>query len=112
MNRLIRSIFFLPISFLAVVGMFAMLATPLFAQSDSPTIYAESFRKGSTQIIEESFEAKLSPKNPTYREMIKDARGNDRYELIIRLAFWRAATRSRSGACGSGICIIAFTAIF
>jgi hypothetical protein len=102
MNRLIRSIFFLPISFLAVVGMFAMLATPLFAQSDSPTIYAESFRKGSTQIIEESFEAKLSPKNPTYREMIKDARGNDRYELIItprvleggnQITFWRVRLR-------------------
>lgn len=53
-----------------------------FAQSAS-TIYAESFRKGATRITEESFEAKLSPQSATYRERIKDSRGNDRYELTI-----------------------------
>jgi len=53
------------------------------AQSTSPTVYAESFRKGSTHITEEKFEAKLTPADPTYREPIKDSAGNDRYELTI-----------------------------
>jgi hypothetical protein len=61
----------------------AMLGAPLLGQNDSPAIYAESFRQGSTRITEESFEAKLSPQNATYRERIKDSRGNDRYELTI-----------------------------
>ena len=58
------------------------LTIPAFAQS-VPTIYAESFRKGSTRITEEKFEAKLTPDSATYRERIKDSRGNDRYELTI-----------------------------
>ena len=58
------------------------LTIPARAQS-GPTIYAESFRKGATRITEESFEAKLTPDNATYRERIKDSRGNDRYELTI-----------------------------
>jgi hypothetical protein len=79
-----------------------MSGAPLFAQSDSPTVYAESFRQGSTQITEENFEAKLSPQNPTYREMIKDSRGDDRYELTItprvlddgnQITFWRVRMR-------------------
>jgi hypothetical protein len=54
------------------------------SQAQNPaTIYAESFRKGSTQVSEEKFEATLSRQNPTYRERIKDSRGNDRYELTI-----------------------------
>jgi hypothetical protein len=57
-------------------------AIPTSGQT-APTIYAESFRKGATQITEESFEAKLNPQNPTYRERIKDSRGVDRYELTI-----------------------------
>ncbi len=63
--------------------LWAMSGAPLLGQSDSPTIYAESFRQGSTQITEETFEAKLGPQNPSYRERIKDSRGNDRYELTI-----------------------------
>jgi hypothetical protein len=50
---------------------------------DSPTIYAESFRKGSTTITEDHFEAKLTPADPVYRERIRDSSGNDRYELTI-----------------------------
>jgi hypothetical protein len=65
----------LPIIFLA-----ASLAG---AQNLSPTVYAESFRKGATRVTEEKFEAKLTPANSTYRERIKDAAGNDRYELDI-----------------------------
>jgi len=57
-------------------------SVPVRAQS-TPTIYAESFRKGSTQITEESFAAQLAPGNATYRERIKDSRGVDRYELTI-----------------------------
>jgi len=53
------------------------------AQSTSPTVYAESFRKGSTHITDEKFEAKLTPADPTYRERIKDSAGIDRYELTI-----------------------------
>jgi len=53
------------------------------AQTTSPTVYAESFRKGSTHITEEKFEAKLSPADSTYRERIQDSAGNDRYELTI-----------------------------
>jgi len=60
-----------------------LIASACLAQSALPTIYAESFRKGPTRVTEESFEAKLSPANPTYRERIKDAGGNDRYELTI-----------------------------
>jgi hypothetical protein len=66
----------------SVLGLTLLLA-PLWGQSAPPTIYAESFRKGATQITEDSFEAKLSPGNATYRERIKDSRGNDRYELTI-----------------------------
>jgi len=46
-------------------------------------IYAESFRKGATQITEVNFDAKLTPDNATYRELIKDSHGGDRYELTI-----------------------------
>jgi hypothetical protein len=61
----------------------AMAVVPLLGQSASPTIYAESFRQGSTRITEEAFDTKLTPDNPTYRERIRDSLGNDRYELTI-----------------------------
>jgi len=59
-----------------------LLAIPALAQS-TPTIYAESFRQGSTRITEEAFDTRLTPDNANYRERIKDVRGNDRYELTI-----------------------------
>jgi hypothetical protein len=61
----------------------AVTAAPLLGQNSPTTIYAESFRQGSIQIIEETFDAKLTPDNPTYRERIKDSAGNDRYEMTI-----------------------------
>ncbi len=76
-----------------------MTGVPILCQSVSPTIYAESFRQGSTLVSEESFEAKLSPQNATYRERIKDSRGDDRYELTLtphipegdnKITFWEA----------------------
>jgi len=60
-----------------------VIAGGLWAQSSNPTIYAESFRKHATRVTEESFDVKLTPDNPTYRERIKDSAGNDRYELTI-----------------------------
>jgi hypothetical protein len=80
---------------------FAVFASAALCQT-SPTIYAESFRKGSTQITEDHFEAKLTPQNPTYRERLKDTRGNDRYELSVtpqgpegdnKITSWRVKLR-------------------
>jgi len=87
---------------LSIVGLLVVLAGTLCAQGVSPTIYAESFRKGSTQITEESFDAKLTPQNATYREIIKDNRGSDRYELTVtpqgpegdnKITAWRVKLR-------------------
>jgi len=70
--------------------------------SDSARIYVESFRKRPIHIAEENFETKLSPDNPTYRELIKDSSGNDRYELTItpegpegdtKITSWRVVLR-------------------
>lgn len=62
----------------------ASLPAALSAQEAKPAAaYVESFRKGSTHIAEESFEVKLTPAEPTYRERIKDSTGNDRYEMNI-----------------------------
>ena len=58
-------------------------AMPLTAQSTAADVYAESYRQGSTRVIEESFEVKLSPQDSLYRERIKDLRGNDRYAFSI-----------------------------
>jgi hypothetical protein len=69
--------------FSVFVGM--IFATTLLGQSSAPApvIYAESFRQGATRITEESFETKLTPENANYRELIKDSRGSDRYELTV-----------------------------
>lgn len=55
----------------------------LAGQSPPPTAYAESFRQGAGHIVEESFEAKLTPQDAVYRERIKDSRGADRYAFSI-----------------------------
>jgi hypothetical protein len=67
----------------ATVAFLLFLAAPLLAQQPPQQIYAESFRQGTTQVTELSFEAKLSPKDSTYRERIKDTHGVDRYVLNI-----------------------------
>jgi hypothetical protein len=65
-------------------ALLCLLFVPVLrAQPPSQTLYAESFRHGSTRITEESFEAKLDPRNAIYRERIKDTRGEDRYVLSI-----------------------------
>jgi hypothetical protein len=58
-------------------------ATCLTAQSTATEVYAESYRQGSTRVMEESFEVKLTPQDPLYRERIKDLRGNDRYAFSM-----------------------------
>jgi hypothetical protein len=55
----------------------------LTAQSTAADVYAESFRQGSTRVVEESFEVKLTPRDALYRERIKDLRGTDRYAFSI-----------------------------
>lgn len=68
----------------ARAALYCLLSAPaLAAQAAPPTLYAESFRHGSTRVTEESFVAKLDPRNATYRERIKDSRGIDRYALSI-----------------------------
>jgi hypothetical protein len=66
-----------------LVPIILCLAIRLSAQSAATTVYAESFRQGAGYVIEESFEAKLTPQDAVYRERIKDSRGMDRYAFSI-----------------------------
>jgi len=68
---------------IAAVVLFFMFAARFEAQVAPPPLYAESFRQGSAHVTEFSFEAKLDPQNPVYRERVKDSRGNERYALTI-----------------------------
>src|ERR1700757_4269334 len=61
----------------------ALLAGIAAAQNSSPTVYAESFRKGPTRITEDRFEIKLTPDNPSYKQRLRDASGAERYELTM-----------------------------
>jgi hypothetical protein len=78
-----------------------LLAVAAIAQ-DASTIYAESFRKGTATIVEDIFDVKLTLAAPTYKEHIKDSKGNDRYELTItpqilegngEITAWRVSLR-------------------
>jgi hypothetical protein len=66
-----------------LVAIVFCIALPLAAQSAPAPVYAESFRQGATRVVEESFEAKLSPQNSAYRERIKDLHGADRYTFSM-----------------------------
>ncbi|HEY6765978.1 MAG TPA: hypothetical protein VI386_14535 [Candidatus Sulfotelmatobacter sp.] len=69
---------------LPILAFFLLIITTfLRAQDLTKTMYAESFRHGSTHVTEESFEMKLNLDEPTYRELIKDARGNDRFLFTV-----------------------------
>lgn len=69
---------------LLLILIFFSVTMPLAAQSPAPTtVYAESFRQSTTRVVEESFEAKLTPQDAVYRERIKDSRGADRYAFSI-----------------------------
>jgi hypothetical protein len=68
--------------FCFVLFCFVMCAGSSLATQTAPgVIYAESFRQGPTQILEQKFDVKLTPHDPTYSERIKDAHGADRYLL-------------------------------
>ena len=69
--------------FCGFMSLLICLAAPSFAQSSAAPLYAESFRQGSTRIMEEHFEVKLTPQDSTYRERVKDSHGVDRYSLSI-----------------------------
>jgi hypothetical protein len=70
-----------PLPSLLFIGLSAL---SLRAQQAAPAvIYAESFRQGTTHIVEDHFEAKLTPQDSTYRERIKDAHGTDRYAFSM-----------------------------
>jgi hypothetical protein len=67
----------------ALVILFASLAT---AQNyaASPTMYAESFRKGPTRTTEEEpYEIKVTSDNPIYKQRVRDTTGTERYELTV-----------------------------
>jgi hypothetical protein len=66
-----------------LMALILSMAVRLIAQSAAIPIYAESFRPGPTQIVEERFEVKLTPKDSVYRQRIKDSRGADRYVFSI-----------------------------
>jgi hypothetical protein len=69
------------ISLALVVGLFV---PPLHAQQPTlPLMYVESFRQGTTHIVEDHFDVKLSPQDSTFRERIKDTHGTDRYVFSI-----------------------------
>lgn len=85
-----------------VFGSTLVFLSALALGQASPTLYAESFRKGATRVTEDKFEVTLSPVNSTYRERIKDSAGNDRYELTItpqgpagdnKITSWRVLLR-------------------
>jgi hypothetical protein len=73
----------IPMKLRVLVPIALYAAIRLAAQSTPTDVYAESYRQGSTRVMEESFEVKLSPQDSFYRERIKDLRGNDRYAFSI-----------------------------
>lgn len=74
---------FLPTSMKVLFILMAILAAIASAQNSVPTVYAESFRKGSTRITEDKFELKLTPGNPSYKQRLRDSSGAERYDLTI-----------------------------
>jgi hypothetical protein len=66
-----------------LLPIFLCVAIRLAAQSATAAVYTESFRQGATHVVEESFEARLTPQNAVYRERIKDLHGADRYVFSI-----------------------------
>lgn len=63
--------------------MIVCTAMPLAAQSAATEVYAQSFRQGTTRVVEDSFDIKLTPQDPLFRQRIKDLAGNDRYAFSI-----------------------------
>jgi hypothetical protein len=68
---------------LASAFFFLVFSSILWSQDAPATLYAESYRHDATRITEESFEMKLTSEDSTYRELIKDARGHDRFVFTV-----------------------------
>ncbi|HEY1659587.1 MAG TPA: hypothetical protein VGG14_14630 [Candidatus Sulfotelmatobacter sp.] len=68
-----------------LIPAFCLLTTSISTQAGpAPTyVYAESFRQGTTRIIEDKFELKLTPHDRTFSEHVKDSQGFDHYLLSI-----------------------------
>lgn len=66
-----------------LIPAFFLLAISLCAQSAPVSVYAESFRKGTTHIAEEKFDLKLTPQDRSFSEHLRDAQGYDHYLLTI-----------------------------
>jgi hypothetical protein len=90
------------------VAAFAFILIPLTSAQNynaSPTIYAESLRRGPTRATqEEPFEIKLTADNPIYKQRVRDATGTERYELTMtpvvpegegynKITSWRVSLR-------------------
>jgi hypothetical protein len=67
----------------AVLSTTLCAAVRLAAQSTTTEVYAASYRQGSTQVVEDSFEIRLTPQDPLYRQRLKDSHGADRYVFSI-----------------------------
>jgi hypothetical protein len=62
---------------------FLFLSLPLVAQTAAQVVYAESFRQGTTRIIEDKLDLKLSPQDRTFHERLKDSHGDNRYDFTL-----------------------------
>jgi hypothetical protein len=59
----------------------AILVSTAVPQAQSTFVYVESFRKGSTRVIEQSVEVDLDPHNSTCEIRVKDQSGKNRYSF-------------------------------
>lgn len=92
---------------LAVPALVILFSSLTIAQNyaASPTIFAESFRKGPTRVTEEEpYEIKVTSESPTYKQRVRDSAGIERYELTLspvigenegndKITAWRVSLR-------------------
>jgi hypothetical protein len=60
-----------------------LLAGHLWAQARPKAVYVESFRKGPVRISEYTAAVVLDARTPSYDARIRDAAGNERYQLSL-----------------------------
>lgn len=58
-----------------------LTAGALRTQTSASFAYVESFRKGSTRVLEQTYEVDLDPRNSTCAIRVKDQNGRDRYQF-------------------------------
>jgi hypothetical protein len=59
----------------------ALMVSSAVPQTPSTFVYVESFRKGSTRVIEQSLQVDLDPHNSTCEIRVKDQSGKNRYSF-------------------------------